>query len=197
LHVGCGSPQTAAVKESGCMRDVRRILWLLVVLLSCTTPVWAQQDSADETSIVTGSLEELRNRRRVLLLVQRSNVIDSRGSAKTVLNEAYKSGRDARLRYPRVYNLIAQKLNKYMQKYQSISAAIDVSDADFIIFFNLLEYRRPLGYPHAYGEMFVILNDKSSGGQPRIIWKTRKNSVWVEDAIGDLIRDLRAARGES
>jgi hypothetical protein len=83
-----------------------------------------------------------------------------------------------------------------MLKYRSISAAREISSAEFIIIFNLLEYRMPLGRPYAYGEMFVILNDRSGAGQPRIIWKTRKSPVTVEDAINELIRDLKDARGE-
>jgi hypothetical protein len=182
------------------MRYGQRVLLLLVVLVGGATPNRAQQNSAEASAalpaVVTGSLAELRNRRRVLLLVQRSNVVDSRGLAKTILSEAFRPGADARLRYPRVYNSIARKLNKYIRKHQSISAVQNVSDADFIVFFNLLEYRRPLGYPYAYGEMFVILNDKASGKPPRIIWKSRKSSMWVEDAAEDLIRDLKTVRGE-
>jgi hypothetical protein len=180
------------------MRYATGILLLLLVLAT-GRPAFGRgrQNSDDATpSVVTGSLTELRNRRRVLLIVRRSLVIDSRGQAATVLNEVYKTDSAASRRYPRLFNLLARKLNNYMRKYQSISAAENVSDADFIVFFNLLEYRRPLGYPYPYGEMFVILNDKTGGKPPRIIWKTRDSS-WAEDAIDNLIKDLKAARGEN
>lgn len=181
------------------MRYVKGILLLLLVLLtSHPPPGQAQQNSSDvNANVVTGSLAELRNRRRVHLMIRRSSVIDSRGLAQTILNEAYRADPDARLRYPWLFNLLARKLNDYMRKHQSISAAQNISEAEFIIFFNLLEYRRPLGHPYPYGEMFVILNDKTGGKSPRIIWKTRGSSMWAEDAIGDLIKDLKAARGES
>ena len=183
------------------MHNGQRILLLLIVLLGSTTPGRAQQGStaADDRGggIVTGSLAEIRNRRRLLLLVQRSSVVDSRGMAKTILSEAYRQTPEARSRYPRVFNTIARKINKYIRKYQSLTSVENLSDAEFIVVFNLLEIRRPLGYPYPYGEMFVILNDTAGGRQPRIIWKTRKTSVWVEDAIEDFIRDLKAARGES
>jgi hypothetical protein len=173
-------------------------LLLLVALLGA--PGQAQEPAPDQRSaspvVVTGSVEELRDSRRVLLMVRRSNVVDSRGAARTILMEIYRTDADARARYPRLFNLLARKLNKYMQKYQSISAVRDVSDADFIVFFNLLEYRRPLGVPYPYGELFVILNDRSGLKPPRIVWKTRKNSVWAEDAIGDFLKDLKAVRGE-
>nr|MBA2733226.1 hypothetical protein [Acidobacteriota bacterium] len=47
-----------------------------------------------------------------------------------------------------------------------------------------------------YGEMFVILNDRSGVKPPRIVWKTRKNSMWAEDAIEEFINDLKTVRGE-
>lgn len=179
------------------MRYVKALLPLLLVAsLRGPALIRAQQQEANASGVVSGSLAELRDRRRVLLLVSRSAVIDSRGLAATVLKEAYRTDPETRYRYARIYNSIARKLNKYIRKYQSISAVKAVSDADFIVYFNLLEYRRPLGYPYPYGEMFVILNDTSGGRQPRILWKTRKSSMWVEDAVEDFIRDLKFVRGE-
>lgn len=180
------------------MRYIKAILpSLLIALLSCPTLNQAQEKPVEESdSVVTGSLAELRNRRRALLLVNRSSVFDSRGLTETVLKDAYGTDPDTRFRYPQIYNTIARKLNKYIRKHKGISAVKNISDADFIILFNLLEYRRPLGFLHPYGELFVILNDTSGGKRPRILWKTRKTPMWVEDAVGDFIRDLKAVRGE-
>jgi hypothetical protein len=183
------------------MRCSKAFLLLPVVaLLICpaTALNQARQDSADAPppAVVTGSLEELRNSRYVLLIVRRSIVVDSRGLAKTILNEAYKTDTETGTRYPYLYNMLARKLNNYMKKYQSISAVRNISDADFIVFFNLLEYRRPLGFAYPYGEMFVILNKTPDGKPPHIIWKTRKSSMWAENAIEELIKDLRAVRNE-
>lgn len=180
-----------------------KVIGLLFALLIGQATAWAQADSAavaaaavESDSVVTGSLTELRNRRRVLLLVRRSNVIDSRGLAKSVLDEAFREDPGARVRYPRLFNLLARKLNNYMARYHSITAVTDPSEADFIVLFNLLEYRRPLGFSYPYGEMFVILNNRASGKPPQIIWKTRKSPVWAEDAMKDFIKELKAARGE-
>ena len=174
---------------------------LLGLLLICLLPGQAQERATEggdggSGGVVTGSLTELRTRRQVLLLVRRSAVIDSRGQARSILNEVYRPDAEPPQRFARIYNTIAGKLNKYMLKYRSISAVREISNAEFIIFFNLLEYRRPLGRPYAYGEMFVILNERSGSRQPRIIWKTRKSPVTVEDAVNELIRDLKDARGE-
>jgi hypothetical protein len=177
---------------------MRYLLPLLFVALTCGPALSSrgvQSDAAADSNgrvgvAVTGSLAELKNRRRVLLLVRRSSVVDSRGGTESVLKEAYAGGP---LRYPRIYNLLAHHLNRYMSKYQSISAVKSAAEAEFIVFFNLLEYRYPLGYPYPYGELFVILNDSA---RPRVVWKTRKSPLWVEDAIKDLIRDLKTVRGE-
>ncbi|HEX8921328.1 MAG TPA: hypothetical protein VF766_07605 [Pyrinomonadaceae bacterium] len=182
------------------MRYPKALLLLLPIVALLIYPAHnqAQQDSADASSgVVTGSLWELRNSRNILLMVRRSNVVDSRGLAKTILNEVYRTSPETTVRYPRLFNMLARKLNNYMKKYQSISAVKDISDADFIVLFNLLEYRRPLGFYYPYGEMFVILNKTSDGKPPRIVWKTRKSSVWAEDAIEDFIKELKAVRGES
>jgi hypothetical protein len=179
------------------MRYVERILLLLVLLMVCLTLAQSQQSTVEANdNVVTGSLMELRARRHVLLLVGRIYVIDSRGQARSILNEVYRASVEPAGQFARIYNSIAGKLNKYMRKYRSISAVRDISNAEFIIFFNLLEYRRPLGRPYPYGEMFVILNERSGNRQPRIIWKTRKSPTQVEDAVNEFIRDLKATRGE-
>lgn len=177
------------------MRRMSRVLSFALFLIICFVPAQAQRNTFNE-GVVTGSLYELRDKRRVLLMVRRSSVVDASGQAKTILSEVYEPSAEPRGRFARIYNALARKLNKYMRQYQSISGARNISEAEFIILFNLLEYRRPLGTPYPYGELFVILNDRSNGSKPRIIWKTRKSSMWAEDAIDEFIRDLKATRGE-
>lgn len=181
------------------MRCTKGILLplLIVALLICPAQSPAQSDSDEEQpSVVTGSLWQLRNTRRMILLVRRSRVVDSRALAKSILNEALREDIDVRSRYPWLFNQLARKLNKYIKRYQSLTAVNEVSQAEFIILFNLMEFRRPLGHPYPYGEMFVILNNRASGKPPQIVWKTRKSPVWAEDAIKDFIKELKAVRGE-
>jgi hypothetical protein len=177
------------------MYRIKRIPLLVGLLMICLTLAQSQQSTVDY-GVVTGSLMEIRARRHVLLLVRRSAVIDSREQSRSILNEVYRPDAGPARQYARIYNEIAGKLNKYMRKYRSISAVNDISNAEFIIFFNLLEYRMPLAQLYPYGEMFVILNERSGSGQPRIIWTTRKSPVLAEDAVNELIRDLKATRGE-
>jgi hypothetical protein len=165
-----------------------RFITAFIFIITSAAPLSSQQRDAE----FTGSLSELRDKHRVWLIVRRTAVLDARGAEESVLSEVYKQG-SGRQNYPRTYNLIARKLNKYMREQQSITAASSLSDADFIVFFNVLEIRRPLGTPYAYGELFVILNARE---RPRILWKTKTGGKFVDDAVGDFISEMKAARGE-
>ncbi len=173
-------------------RSIRFVLPLaLIIAFAAKFP--SQERSTDFKEVaVKGSLAELRDKRKVWLIVRRSALLDVSGAEASIMAEVYKEG-NARTTFPRTYNLIAKKLNKYMHEHQSISAAQSLRDAEFVIFFNVLEIRRPLGTPYAYGELFVILNERSN---PRIIWKTRKNGMFVDNAIDAMLSDLKDARGE-
>lgn len=170
-----------------------RFIIPFVIIISCAASFPSQERDAElGDSVVNGSLMELRDRHSVWLIVRRGALLDARGADASVLSEVYREA-NMRSNYPRTYNLIAKKLNKYMKERGSITAATNLSDADFILFFNVLEIRRPLGTPYAYGELFVILNVKS---KPRILWKTKRGGMFVDDAVSDFISDLKAARGE-
>ncbi|MCA1558340.1 MAG: hypothetical protein LC731_07370, partial [Acidobacteria bacterium] len=108
----------------------------------------APLSSQTRDSEFSGSLVELRDKHRVWVIVRRGAVLDARGTEQSVLSEVYREG-VARQSYPRTYNMVARKLNKYMREHQSITAARNLSESEFIIFFNVLEVRRPLGTPYA------------------------------------------------
>ena len=178
------------------MRYLKTPFLILLLIIPPFALAQQQEPAHVNENIVTGSLYELRDKRRVLLMVRRSSVVDSRGQAKEILAEVFKDDGQTSMRFPRTYNTLARKLNNYMRKHQSISAARSLKEAEFIVLFNVLEFRRPLGIPHPYGEIYVILKETGAGREPRIIWKTRKNSMWVEDAIDDLLKDLKTSRRE-
>lgn len=175
------------------MSGIFRFALLLILTLSHAPNFPSQERSADAGSLRgQGSLLELRAKRRVWLIVRRSNVLDARDAEESILSEVFKEG-IARQSYPRTYNMIARKLNNYMKNHQGMSAARDLSDAEFIVFFNVLEIRRPLGTPYAYGELFVILNQPE---RPQIIWRSKRNGMFVDDAVNDFLSELKATRGE-
>ena len=173
-------------------RSIRFVL-PFILIIAFAASFQSQERSSDFKEVaVSGSLAELRDKRRVWLIVRRSALLDASGEDQSILSEVYREG-NTRQTFPRTYNLIAKKLNKYMKEHRSISAASSLGEAEFVIFFNVLEIRRPLGTPYAYGEMFVILNERS---RPRILWKTRSSGMFVDDAIDQLLSDLKDARGE-
>jgi hypothetical protein len=143
----------------------------------------------------SNSLAEVRAKKRALLLVFRSEVFDTEDNERAVIEIALKADPQSK-RYRLTYDIIAQRLNRYISKYKSMTAAAQLSDADYIIFFNLLEYRRILNATYPYGELFVIVKgDPSVQQPPRVIWKSKKVQ-WAGDAVRDLVKEFKALRRE-
>src|ERR1044072_1995685 len=142
------------------------------------------------------SLEEVRDKRNVLLIVFKSRVIDVGDRERAIIDDVLKADPQPKGRYRWVYGQLAAKLNKYIRKYKIVNAATELSDADYVIFFNVVEFRRILNTNYPYGELFVIVKGSPEKLKPpRVVWRARK-AFFAEDAIGDLIRDLKAIRGE-
>jgi len=139
-------------------------------------------------------LAEVREKKRALLLVFKSGVIDTADNDRPIIEFALKADPQNR-RYRLAYETIASKLNRYIRKYKSMTAAAQLSDADYIIFFNLLEYRRILNTTYPYGELFVILKGTAAQTRPHVVWKSKKIQ-WAGDAVNNLIKDLKSIRGE-
>lgn len=156
-------------------------------------------------SALEGSLWEIRDKQHVLLLVGRSSIIDCRDMAQSILDEAERQENRNYRGNAEAYQTITRKLGAYMEKYKSLSLTEDVDSADFIIVFNVLQLRRnvtpqfgPLPEPlYPFGEMFVIVRDRTNTPpHSRIIWRSKKELMWVKDAVSDLISELKATRGE-
>ena len=155
--------------------------------------------SAAAQAPVAGSnaLEELRDKRSALLVVFKSRVVDVSDREHAIIEDVLKADPQPKGRYQWVYTQLAKKLNKYIHKYKSLSAASGLSDADYVIFFNVVEFRWILNVPYPYGELFVIVKGSPETLKPpRVVWRARK-VLFAEDAIGELIKDLKAIRGES
>jgi hypothetical protein len=164
---------------------------LLVLLLSLS--------AAAQTADLAGgnSLEEVRNKRSALLVVFKSRVIDASDRERAIIDDVLRADPHPKGRYRWVYTQLARKLNKYITKYKSLSAASGLSEADYVIFFNVVEFRRILNTPYPYGELFVIVKGSPEELKPpRVVWRAKK-VLFAEDAISDLIKDLKAVRGES
>lgn len=167
------------------------ILALFILLLSLTA-------AAQTAELPTGnSLTEVRDKHNALLIVFKSRVIDASDREGAIIDDVLHADPVPKGRYRWVYTQLAQKLNKYISKYKSLSAANGLSEADYVIFFNVVEFRRILNTPYPYGELFVIVKGSPEELKPpRVVWRAKK-VLFAEDAIGDLIKDLKAVRGES
>jgi hypothetical protein len=170
------------------MKAVVSILFLLLVCSSAAT----QSPAVDGNS-----LEEVRDKRSALLVVFKSRVLDVGNRERAIIDDVLKADPEPKGRYRWVYTQLAKKLNKYINKYNSLTPARGLSDADYVIFFNVVEFRRILDTPYPYGELFVIVKGSPEKLKPpRVIWRARKVLI-AEDAISDLIKDLKALRGET
>ena len=172
--------------------------FVVLVFASCVAALGQQDRTVTINAAHAGNtLVEVRDKQRALLVVFRSRVLDVRDRERAIMEDVLKADPQPKGRNRWVYTQLAQKLNNYIRKYKSLAAAEGLADADYIIYFNVVEYRKILDSIYPYGELFVIV--KGSPQQlkpPRVVWRARK-VLFVDDAIGDLIKDLKAARGES
>ena len=163
---------------------------VIFLLLFCFTAV-AQGPAVNENT-----LEEVRDKRSALLVVFKSRVLDVSDRERAIIDDVLKADPEPKGRYRWVYSQLARKLNKYIHKYNSLTPARGLSDADYVIFFNVVEFRRILDTFYPYGELFVIVKGSPEKLKPpRVVWRAKK-VLFAEDAIGDLIKDLKALRGE-
>jgi hypothetical protein len=170
----------------------------LIVMLACVANVLAQpaEPSTEDQNNHAGTISELRDKQRALLVVFKSRVIDVSNRDRAIIDDVLKADSVPSGRYRFVYNELAQKLNKYIRKYGSLSSARDLGDAEYVIYFNVVEFRRVLNAIYPYGELFVIVKGSPQESRPpRIVWRARK-MMFAADAIGDLVKALKALRGE-
>lgn len=168
---------------------------LLVLLISFSAA--AQEPAGEGAPSEANSLAEVREMQSALLVVFKSRVIDVTNRERAIIQDVLKADPRPKGRYRWVYTQVAQKLNKYIRKYKSLSAARELSDADYVIYFNVVEFRRILYTYYPYGELYVIVKGSPETLKPpRVVWRTKKMQ-FAQDAIGDLIKDLKNLRGET
>jgi hypothetical protein len=164
-------------------------------LYLCSTVNPQDQNGLLSTNPVRGSLMDIRGKKRALLLVLRLGVVDTEDNERPIIELALKSEPND-TRYRLVYGTLGKRLNVYIRKYRSMTPATQVRDADYIILFNLLEYRTILNTTYPYGELFVVIKGSPDDQTPpRIVWKSKKVQ-WAGDAVNDLIKQMRIVRGE-
>ena len=175
------------------MKAVLPILLLLLISI----PAVAQEPGDETAPSEANALEEVRNLQSALLLVFKSRVLELQDRERAIIQDVLKADPEPKGRNRWVYNIIAAKLNKYIRKHKSLIPARVLSEADYVIYFNVVEFRRILYTYYPFGELFVIVKGSPEKLKaPRVVWRTTK-MLSAEDAIGALIKDLKILRGES
>lgn len=175
------------------MKAVFPILLLLLFYFSAA----AQPSVGDDAPPVTNSLAEVRDMRYAMLVVFKSRVVDLTDRERAIIQDVLKADPTPAGRYRWVYTQIAQKLNQYIRKYKSLGGATELARADYVIFFNVVEFRRILYTPYPFGELYVIVKGSPEKLKPpRVVWRTMK-MLSAEDAIKEFIKDLKITRGEN
>ncbi|MDT7542480.1 MAG: hypothetical protein QOE33_2384 [Acidobacteriota bacterium] len=176
-------------------------LFALFALLTCA-PISARAQARlaenDHASVEHGSLEEIRDKRAVLLVVGRSFAVDARAPAEVSAEDVRSALETMRVRKNlNAYRIVAGKLNKYARRYGSLSPVETRDDADFIIVFKIMQEHRSLidGQPFSYGKMFIVVA-RGDVNRPRIVWESKGEMSLADDAAGELIRALKTMRGE-
>jgi hypothetical protein len=181
-----------------CLRKHKQLIVLATVVLATCVSVFAQtSDTQIRSAHAGGSLAELRDMHRALLVVFRSRVVDASGGERAIIEDVLKADPAPKGRFRWVYNQIATKLDKYMRKHGSLIPADGLADADYVIYFNVVEFRRILDATYPYGVLFVIVKGRPDELKPpRVVWRANKVR-FAGDAIGELIKELKLIRGES
>ena len=126
------------------------------------------------------------------LLVIRPRTV-SAGDPALGVAEAVRKRDVTERRLGRLHNAIAIMLHKYGQKDGSMTAARSPEQADYVVVFNLLQFKRTLNGVYPTGEMYLVAY--SEPGPPRVLWKTPKE-MFYDDATKNLIKALKQSRGE-
>jgi hypothetical protein len=181
-----------------CLQKHERLIVLAIVVAAACFSVHAQNSDVKVQSAHAGnSLAEVRDMHRALLVVFRSRVVDVSGGERAMIEDVLKADPQPRGRFRWVHTQLARKLDKYMRKHGSLVPADGLADADYVIYFNVVEFRRILDTVYPYGELFVIVKGTPEELKPpRVVWRANKVR-FAGDAIGELIKELKLIRGES
>ena len=172
------------------------LLFALVLCAAAGAP--AQSTPDDEAGVARGELSEIRDKRRALLIVNRSYSIDTRGPLRSVVEEVFeKSGRVV-LRQEYAHNLVSRKLERYEREHGGLKLVETLEEADFVIVYKVVALHRSFSEdePFVYGEMFVFLKPTPERPQPVLLWRTKGDHNSPGEAAGDFIKSLKAVRGE-
>lgn len=168
----------------------------ITAIVLAWTNAFAQQRYQPSGDTNANPLSDIHLRDKALVVVLKSSVVSADDTDNSIIDSVLRADPYSTVRHHTVYWTLARKLNSYIRKHKSLSAATDISEADFVIFFSLVEYRRILNEAYPFGELYVIAKgEPQSQRPPRIIWKSNK-IMWAGDAVSNFLKDLKNIRGE-
>jgi hypothetical protein len=181
---------------------VKRLTSAALALSLClcgTAMARGQGKAADSDEFEYGRLEELREKRTLMLLVSRSLSVDARAPSKVSAADVRAALDNPRARpAPGAYSVIASRLNKYIREYKSMTSVETRPDPEVFIVFKIMRERPSFiaSRPFSYGKMFVIIRGDGERVKPRIVWESEGEMTLAEDAAGAFIKALKSVRGE-
>lgn len=176
---------------------VRLLLCLALLALGQPRVAAGQKAYARDEAVARGTLEGLKELRRIALLVSRAFVVDVRDPALVALEDYRRAlDGDPPRQHDAAARRVADKLNKYIRKYGSSTAVETVAEADLVLVYKVLGQRRSAipDDPFVWGKLYVIAVGPNR--TPRIVWESEGDDKNPEDAAGDFIKALRNVRGE-
>src|SRR5215470_10873752 len=121
-------------------KQIRFILPAFLLIAACYFALAQDIDGGIRPNQPASALTEVRDKHRALLVVFRSRVVDVSDGERAIIDDVLKADPHPKGRNRWVYSQIAAKLNKYIQKYKNLSAADGLADADYVIYFNVVEF---------------------------------------------------------
>jgi hypothetical protein len=145
-----------------------------------------------EQSAYRGALADIAGKSSVAILVARLGIVDAKEPERAIVEKALLTDRRQLSRaFGIAYSAIGPPLDKYAKKSKRLNGVRRLADAELIIFFSFLEFRRVLDSYYPYGELYLVARTPN-GGKPvgRILWQTRK-VMYAGDAAKELVKALK------
>ena len=175
----------------------------LLPLAATPAPTRARQGGdgeprPDEQGIPRAPFSELRDARRVLLLVNRMLAVDTAGTPRAVYDETFLRPSRMPPRYDYAYALVERQLEKYRAQGGRLLGVEAVEEAELVVVYKVITQMRSFSRdrPFIYGEMFVFLNRTQDEPEPALLWRTKDDQTSPEDATKEFIKQLKTLRGE-
>ena len=192
---GCLLP-TAAAAFGGRVKLINPHFYCLLLLTTCC--LWGPPDLFGQPKeAYRGNLDELKGKQYMTLVVAKVGVVNANEPERGIVEAALQGKSNGGRRLGPAHFAIARSLDKYAKKTKLLSGVRRISDADYVVFFNLLEYRRILDTNYPYGELYVVVKTPPGQKPPgRIVWQTTKIK-YAGDAVEDLLKALKTIHGKS